>query len=816
MQRDENCRRCPLWQLAKTVCVWGRYHGRSPEEFRASERRVMIVGEAPGRTEDTYGSPFIGPAGRLLSQTLAKAGISSYYVTNAVKCFPDAAPKPIHIRSCSSHLEAEISDVRPTHILCLGNTALRRIIGPGNVTEMAGKEIWNERYQCWAMATLHPAAVLRSPGYTPAWEADIFRFAHLVRGGSLPKEPPVEVLLVTTDDQREAIADLLNHKTAVSYDFEAASLPWWHKDFAAHSIALSFDGRTSYVIPLCHDDVPPDIATANSSFVRHLASLLKSSSAIKIAHNAIYDDLVWYRIGGVLPGVQFDTMLAAHLLDENRPKSLKWLGRALLGWPDWGIDHRAQHPLSTLARYNGYDAAASFLLYETFLKELKNDECLFQYFQRLVMPSTRSVQRIAAVGVHISADSLRERTRHIEELCAEVAQKIPTDNPSSTKQIAEWLYEKEGLPVESRTPSGAPSTDEATINRLARRFPQARLVLEHRKYAKYLSTYLRPIADDLSHSFDGRYHPEYRIGRVETGRLSSFFHTLPRDPAIRSLVSAPEGHELISIDFSQIEARLAAWAAAGKPSSWEEAEKVKARMLLAFRDGRDIYKEMASAALKKPISAITKEERLHMGKIPTLACIYRISVEGLQEYAWRGYQVEWTYQQAEKLHRTFYSLWPEIEAWHEREEAYLQARGWTRSALGRIRRIPEAKSEDPALRSSAIKSGINMPIQSLASDITLSALISSDAFLSRTGWGRTVGCIHDALLFEVESKHLRRALPALIYIATSADKPLAVLGLRLPAGLLRCEAAVGPWGEGKTVDCAEAMAAAPLDKQSRA
>lgn len=157
-----DCRRCPLWQPA-TQTVFGE----GPQSAR-----TMIVGEQPGDEEDLSGRPFVGPAGRLFSRALEELGIprDTLYLTNAVKHFrfeprgkrrlhkrPDVA----HIEACNGWLRAEIAQVRPERIVCLGASAARAVFGPGvRLTEERG--IWRTREDgVRAFATVHPSWVLR-------------------------------------------------------------------------------------------------------------------------------------------------------------------------------------------------------------------------------------------------------------------------------------------------------------------------------------------------------------------------------------------------------------------------------------------------------------------------------------------------------------------------------------------------------------------------------------------------------------------------------------------------------------------------------
>jgi DNA polymerase len=156
------CRACPLWKLG-TQTVFGE---------GAARARIVLVGEQPGDQEDRTGKPFVGPAGRLLDEALAAAGIErkEVYVTNAVKHFKwePAGKRRLHkkpsareIAACRPWLEAEIATLRPDLVIALGATAAQTLMGPQfRVTRDRGKRFdvpWAGAFA----ATIHPSAILR-------------------------------------------------------------------------------------------------------------------------------------------------------------------------------------------------------------------------------------------------------------------------------------------------------------------------------------------------------------------------------------------------------------------------------------------------------------------------------------------------------------------------------------------------------------------------------------------------------------------------------------------------------------------------------
>jgi DNA polymerase len=167
-QAATQCRGCELWEPATQVV----FYAGNPKA------KLMLVGEQPGDVEDQRGIPFVGPAGRLLQRALDDAGIgvADVYVTNAVKHFRftlsgkrriHATPQVSHIKACRPWLEAELTDVDPRLVVCLGATAAKSLLGPAfRLTQQRGqvREMATPVGVRPVLATIHPSAVLRTQG----------------------------------------------------------------------------------------------------------------------------------------------------------------------------------------------------------------------------------------------------------------------------------------------------------------------------------------------------------------------------------------------------------------------------------------------------------------------------------------------------------------------------------------------------------------------------------------------------------------------------------------------------------------------------
>lgn len=189
-----SCTRCPLYS-SRTRAV----PGEGP--LNAS---IMFVGEAPGRSEDLEGRPFVGSAGKLLDSLLSSIGVErgSVYITNVVKCRPPGNREPFdsEVRACNPYLRRQISIIKPKIIVALGRIAGRTLY------EMAGlrwdsiraargrvERVRVEGVDLMLTVTFHPAAALYNPGLREELENDFKNvIAPLVRGFKTVRKTTLE------------------------------------------------------------------------------------------------------------------------------------------------------------------------------------------------------------------------------------------------------------------------------------------------------------------------------------------------------------------------------------------------------------------------------------------------------------------------------------------------------------------------------------------------------------------------------------------------------------------------------------------------
>src|ERR671939_508060 len=161
-------RGCPLCKLARTR------KNAVPGEGQLAAK-IMFIGEAPGRSEDEEGKPFVGAAGRILNDLLKKVGIerSQVFITNIFKCRPPSnrMPEEDEVAACKPYLDRQTALIKPKVICILGRTAYSSLLGGSSITASRGKIV--ERAGQKYFLTFHPAAAIYNKSLLSALERDL-------------------------------------------------------------------------------------------------------------------------------------------------------------------------------------------------------------------------------------------------------------------------------------------------------------------------------------------------------------------------------------------------------------------------------------------------------------------------------------------------------------------------------------------------------------------------------------------------------------------------------------------------------------------
>jgi DNA polymerase-1 len=732
--------------------------------------RIMLVGEAPGFREDEISKPFAGAAGQYLDRILEEVGLprASVYITNANKCRPpdNRTPTKTEIRACHPYLEMELATVQPEFVVPLGNAALEAVLGKKGIMKLRGAIVEKDGYK--VIPTLHPAAILRNPAWEPLFKADLQTLARAVSG--IETRPETKSWIIKSEKSLRAfLKKIVAVDTPIALDLETWSpdqeggLSPWHPQGIILTCSFTWAVGESYVIALEHPEQEWDIPV--STVYQALNVALEGKRMI--GHNVKFD-MKWMRSKGVNLTASFDTLLAAHLLDENRPNGLKSLSRLFLGAEEYeaNIDFRTPHPLGPLAIYNGKDTDYTFRLYLIFRQALKQRPKVLRLFKLLVMPAANAFTEVEGYGFPVDIKRLKQRNIEILENIDLVNEKLrtyipedirpPTTNFRSPIFLSWYFFELLELPILVITPkSGRPSTAESVLLKLKNKHPSVGLLMELRKWMKYESTYTRNWLRRVRSAGRSRVYTSYNISGTVTGRLSSDMQQVPRDLFIRSIIGFSDSyngkrssldkpaHRFVEADFSQIELRIAAMF------SRDPA------LTKAFRTGGDPHRETAAAVTGKDLATITKEER-KMAKAVNFGFLYGMGAKKFRVYADEKYQIKITEQEAADYRKKFFNQYHGLLPWHDRQRRLVRNLGHVTSPIGRIRHLPTIQSSDEGIQAQAEREAINSPVQGLASDLTVLSMVLLHGRLDRHR-GRIIGNVHDAILFQLDDDYITEA-----------------------------------------------------------
>ncbi|ANA85747.1 DNA polymerase [Gordonia phage Cozz] len=670
---------------------------------------------------------------------------------------------------------------QPDAILALGNEALFVTTGHSGIMKWRGKDLAVGRIPL--MASLAPAAVERNPSQGALLRADVAAIIRTMKGekpadGILPDR----VRVAASKSTLSALLGELRDASAVAFDLETSGFDERAEGAFIVSIALTITNQSSgvdtcWAVPLCHR-----ASVWSSRWEKVLQVIARDMRKVptRIAHNAKFDCRWMVQFDAAVP-VNFDTMLAAHLLDENRAKGLKPLARVLLDAPEWDIQIKGgrtsqpwyhQHPLKEILKYNAYDTWHTMGLYHLFHQQLLEDPLAFRLLRKLVMPASQSLVHIERRGVYVDREKLEESTllvaQELDRIHTALGEYVPDEIPDgmavnwNPSKFLRWLlFEHLGLPVIEEGKTG-PSTKEEVMMHLAEDYDIAKLLLERVKWQKFNSGFIAPYQELLTS--ESRLHTTFKLAGTVTGRLSSGkadldkvtgakkvrgvnMQQVPRDPIIRGVFGAAPGWTFIEADYSQVELRIAA-ELAQEPT-----------MLGLYSRGEDIHMAMAMRMTGKPASEVTKEER-KKAKAVNFGFLYGMGWRKFIQTAYTNYGVAVTEREAQDFRKAFFEQFPTLVRWHARQRRLVTQYKRVQSPLGRVRHLPDVDSQDEGVVAEAQRQAINSPVQATASDLCLLSLVLLDREFRKRGLrAAPIGTVHDAINFECPDEELEEVIP---------------------------------------------------------
>ena len=543
-------------------------------------------------------------------------------------------------------------------------------------------------------------------------------------------------------------------------------------------ISLSVKPGEACYIPVAHRN--GEVQLQRDAVLAKLKPWLESASHVKVGQNLKYDAHIFANYGITLGGIAFDTLLESYVLESHLPHNMDSLAERHLGMKtiryeevcgkgvhQIGFD---QVDLKIATDYAAEDADITLRLHHELWPQIQDSPGLLYIYQQVEMPAMRVLGIMERNGIRIDSALLGKQGQQVGKRLLELEGEIhqlagQPFNIQSPKQIAEILFVQLELPVVKKTPSGAPSTDEEVLQKLAEDYPLPARILDYRSLAKLMSTYIEKLPR-MADPKTGRVHTNFSQATAVTGRLASSDPNLQNIPVrteegrrIREAFIPAEGCKLLSADYSQIELRIMAHIAEDE------------NLLTAFRDGKDVHQATAAEIFGIPLEDVSSEQRRY-AKVINFGLIYGMSAFGLAG----NLGIERS--AAQNYIAKYFDRYPGVAQYMERTRLEARENGYVETVFGRRLWLPEIKGSNGPRRQGAERAAINAPMQGTAADLIKLAMIAVEDWLEKEQLKtKLLLQVHDELVFDVpfdEIDLLQAKLPDLMCNVAQLKVPLVV------------------------------------------
>lgn len=432
---------------------------------------------------------------------------------------------------------------------------------------------------------------------------------------------------------------------------------------------------------------------------------------------------------------------------------------------------------------SGFDGA------EKLIFERLNEEGLNKIYETIELPLRGVLRGMSSHGVALDTAYLGELSKifhvELEQIEGSIKTQVGHDfNINSPKQLGEVLFDELGLggAKQKRTATGQRTTKESELEKLRGEHPIIEDILRYRELQKLLSTYV----DNLPHMVgpDGRVHTTFLQSGAVTGRMATTNPSVQNIPVkteegkrIRRAFTASEGMSLLSIDYSQIELRIAAMLSGDE------------KLTEIFRNGEDVHAAVAARVFHVSESEVTADMR-RRAKVINFGILYGMGVNALRQ----NLGEETSRIDAQEFLNAYFHTFTRLAEYLEDTKSFARKNGFTETYFGRRRHFAGIKSPIPYIRAAAERMAINAPIQGTQADIIRIAMVRIASELEKPEWNGKVHMllqVHDELLFEIELGSEQKVVALLKGIMEG------VLSMDETKGIpIKTEAALGKnWGE---------------------
>jgi DNA polymerase-1 len=583
---------------------------------------------------------------------------------------------------------------------------------------------------------------------------------------STPSEPTtkyeggISVHVVNDEQSLQELVQNLNSAKVISFDTETTSTNQMRADLVG--ISLAIDNNEGWYIPVGHKaEFGQQLSI--KKVIDALRNPLTNARIPKVGHNLKYDFVMFARNDLYPTPLIFDTMIAEWLTNPTSHnlglKNLAWVRldfrmteiTELIGTGKKQIT-MDQVPIEKAASYATMDAIAVIRLLPGLQAELKSNSAL-KLFEEIEMPLVPVLANMEMMGIALDINFLKQMSNELQIRMHELENQVYEHvgerfNINSTQQLSNAIFNRLKLVPPDRTrrtEAGNLSTSAEVLEALQGKHPVVDLLLEYRELSKLKSTYLDALPEQVNPQ-TGRVHTSYNQAGSVTGRIASSDPNLQNIPIrtelgrqVRQAFIAAKGFTLLSVDYSQVELRIAAHM------SNDQA------MLAAFRADQDIHTATAAAILGKTLDKVTKDERRN-AKAINFGLLYGMSPYGLTRTS------DLTLAEAEDFVEAYFKQFPGVKGYLDNMRRLAAQQGYVETLLGRRRYFPGLKSGgNQATRSREEREAINAPIQGTAADIMKIAMARVSSALRENGLsGHLLLQVHDELVLECPQRELKK------------------------------------------------------------
>ncbi len=489
--------------------------------------------------------------------------------------------------------------------------------------------------------------------------------------------------------------------------------------------------------------------------------LLPDDGQTVVLHNAKFDFGVLQRAGLPVPRSFEDTLIAAHLLDENNAHGLKPLSKRHLGIDDpitfEEADRMRLLDPEVFAEYARNDARYTFRLWEQFQKELGDQELRTVYeMEKQLLPV---VMRMEERGMKIDTDSLTKIEREIKTESARLKTEIfdlagmefELNKPLSVGAV---LFDKLGLKCPKQTAKGARSVDSESLKEIAH--PLAVKILEYRSIDKLANTFIKVLpkfADE-----NGRIHPEFKPLGAATGRFSCASPNVQQIPgrselgkAVRRAFICEPGNKLVVADFSQMELRVLAHY------SRDET------LLKAYCTGEETDLHTITAQKIFGKTDVDKNER-GIAKMINFGIAYGITDVGLYRRL-TATGIDTTPEECKRYIKDYFKTYKGVKSFLTKVDKTIRTRGYVKNLFGRRRRLKGNNARE-------IRQAQNFIIQATSADLVKRAMVALDSKLPEGA--QLISMVHDELIIECRADHAEDVLGIVVEVMQDTPEGFTV------------------------------------------